>query len=130
VPVPLKPGPFKIELPGILLRRAWPIHQVPPEGRRYKTVFREQTQDETHTACELARTQRNETTLARRDLLQRAAWLFAAAALPRATEWAAEDVSPVMLKLSAYMSEARRLLRYPKKCCKQLRITSSTRSPP
>ena len=48
-----------------------------------------------------------ETTLARRDLLQRAAWTFAAAALPRATELAAEDVSPVMLKLSAYMSEAR-----------------------
>jgi 2-methylcitrate dehydratase PrpD len=50
---------------------------------------------------------RDETTLARRDLLQRAAWTFAAAALPGAAELVAEDVSPVMLKLSAYMSEAR-----------------------
>ena len=48
-----------------------------------------------------------ETSLTRRDLVQRAAWALAAAALPGTTELAADDVSPVMLKLSAYMSEAR-----------------------
>jgi 2-methylcitrate dehydratase PrpD len=45
--------------------------------------------------------------LTRRDLVQRAAWLLAAAALPGGAELAAEDVSPMMLKLSTYMSEAR-----------------------
>src|ERR1700722_19959267 len=48
-----------------------------------------------------------ETNLTRRDLVQRAVWLFAAAALPGGVELAAEDVSPMMLKLSTYMSEAR-----------------------
>ena len=45
--------------------------------------------------------------LTRRGLLQRAAWLTAAAAFPCAAEIAAQDVSPVMTALSAYMSEAR-----------------------
>jgi 2-methylcitrate dehydratase PrpD len=43
----------------------------------------------------------------RRSLLQRAAWVAAAAAFPRGAEIAAQDVSPVMAKLSTYMSEAR-----------------------
>ncbi len=43
----------------------------------------------------------------RRGLLQRAAWLTAAAAFPCAAKLAAEDVSPVMSALSNYMSEAR-----------------------
>ena len=43
----------------------------------------------------------------RRGLLQRAAWLTAAAAFPCAAEIAAQDVSPVMTALSNYMSEAR-----------------------
>ncbi|MCU1341721.1 MAG: hypothetical protein JWN92_1144 [Candidatus Acidoferrum typicum] len=43
----------------------------------------------------------------RRGLLQRAAWLTAAAAFPCAVKLAAEDVSPVMTALSNYMSEAR-----------------------
>src|SRR4029077_15779090 len=43
--------------------------------------------------------------LSRRGLLQRAGWTVAAAALPREL-FAAESVSPVMAKLSAYMSEA------------------------
>src|ERR1700726_3805870 len=43
----------------------------------------------------------------RRGLLQRAAWLSAAAAFPYAANIAAEDVSPVMTALSNYMSEAR-----------------------
>src|SRR6202043_1235102 len=51
------------------------------------------------------------TNLTRRDLVQRAAWALAAAALPGGMKLASEDVnpnvSPVMLKLSAYMSEAR-----------------------
>jgi 2-methylcitrate dehydratase PrpD len=47
-------------------------------------------------------------TLTRRSLLQNAAWLAAAAALPRMALAAAEqDISPVMEKLSAYMAEAR-----------------------
>ncbi len=47
-------------------------------------------------------------TLTRRSLLQNAAWIAAAAALPR-TAWAAaaQDISPVMEKLSAYMADAR-----------------------
>src|SRR5271157_5812715 len=44
--------------------------------------------------------------LTRRELVQRAAWLLAAAAVPSAKNLAAEDVSPAMLKLSNYMSEA------------------------
>jgi 2-methylcitrate dehydratase PrpD len=43
----------------------------------------------------------------RRGLLQRAAWLTAAAAFPCAVKLAAEDISPVMTALSNYMSEAR-----------------------
>src|ERR1700722_18344522 len=43
--------------------------------------------------------------LSRRSLLQRAGWTVAAAALPGGL-FAAESVSPVMAKLSAYMSEA------------------------
>ena len=49
----------------------------------------------------------SERKLTRRDLVQRAAWAFAAATLPSGAGLAAEDVSPVMLKLSTYMSEAR-----------------------
>ena len=49
--------------------------------------------------------------LTRRELVQRTAWALAAVALPGGAELAAEDaspdVSPMMLKLSAYMSEAR-----------------------
>src|SRR6266851_2409619 len=45
--------------------------------------------------------------LTRRSLLQSAAWTLAAATMPRGAELAAQDVSPVMAKLSAYMSEAR-----------------------
>jgi 2-methylcitrate dehydratase PrpD len=53
--------------------------------------------------------------LTRRDLVQRAAWAIAAAALPGRAKLAAQsvspgvspDVSPMMLKLSSYMSEAR-----------------------
>ena len=48
-----------------------------------------------------------EKNLSRRDLMHRAAWVLAAATLPGSAKLAAEDVSPVMLKLSAYMSEAR-----------------------
>ena len=43
--------------------------------------------------------------LSRRNLLQRAGWTVAAAAFPTGV-FAAESVSPVMAKLSAYMSEA------------------------
>jgi 2-methylcitrate dehydratase PrpD len=47
-------------------------------------------------------------TLSRRSLLQNAAWLAAAAAVPRmAWAAAAPEISPVMEKLSAYMTEAR-----------------------
>ncbi len=49
--------------------------------------------------------------LTRRDLVQRAAWVLAAAAIPGGAQLAAQDaganISPMMLKLSAYMSEAR-----------------------
>ena len=49
----------------------------------------------------------NNSGLSRRDLLQRAGWTVAAAALPKAV-FAADNiaVSPVMTKLSTYMSEA------------------------
>jgi hypothetical protein len=47
----------------------------------------------------------NGANLSRRSLLQRAGWTVAAAALPSGV-FAAEGVSPVMAKLSAYMSEA------------------------
>jgi len=47
------------------------------------------------------------TNFTRRGLLQRAAWITAAAAFPCAVEIAAQDVSPVMTALSTYMSEAR-----------------------
>jgi len=51
------------------------------------------------------------TNLTRRDLVQRAAWVLAAAAIPGGAQLAAQDasasISPMMLKLSAYMSEAR-----------------------
>ena len=47
----------------------------------------------------------NGASLSRRNLLQRAGWTVAAAALPSGM-FAAESVSPVMAKLSAYMSEA------------------------
>jgi 2-methylcitrate dehydratase PrpD len=43
--------------------------------------------------------------LSRRNLLQRAGWTVAAAAIPSGV-FAAESVSPVMAKLSTYMSEA------------------------
>ena len=43
--------------------------------------------------------------LSRRSLLQRAGWTVAAAAIPRGV-FATESASPVMAKLSAYMSEA------------------------
>ena len=44
--------------------------------------------------------------LTRRNLLQRAGWTVAAAAIPTVGAWAAPAVSPLMAKLSAYMSEA------------------------
>ncbi len=43
--------------------------------------------------------------LSRRSLLQRAGWTVAAAAIPSGL-FAAESISPVMAKLSTYMSEA------------------------
>src|SRR5579859_3971110 len=43
----------------------------------------------------------------RRSVLQRAAWIGAAAAFPRLPGIAAAEVSPVMARLSSYMSEAR-----------------------
>jgi 2-methylcitrate dehydratase PrpD len=48
---------------------------------------------------------KNSASLTRRTLLQRAGWIVAATALPGEL-FAAESVSPVMAKLSAYMSEA------------------------
>jgi 2-methylcitrate dehydratase PrpD len=45
--------------------------------------------------------------MTRRSLLQHASGAIAAAAFPRGLAMAAESVSPVMTKLSAYMSEAR-----------------------
>src|SRR4030081_3304639 len=47
------------------------------------------------------------TNFTRRGLLQRAAWMTAAAAIPGVAKVAAQDVSPVMTALSVYMSEAR-----------------------
>jgi len=46
-------------------------------------------------------------TLSRRSWLRGIGWSLVAAALPRGTGFAAETISPVMAKLSAYMSEAR-----------------------
>jgi 2-methylcitrate dehydratase PrpD len=43
----------------------------------------------------------------RRSILQRAAWILAAAGLPLEIALSAEDVSPVMAALSKYMAEAR-----------------------
>ena len=52
-----------------------------------------------------------EENLTRRDLVQRVAWVLAAAALPGGARLAAQDtsanISPMMLRLSTYMSEAR-----------------------
>ena len=45
--------------------------------------------------------------LTRRGLLQRAGWAVAAAGLSRVSVLAAENVSPIMARLSSYMSEAR-----------------------
>ena len=45
--------------------------------------------------------------LTRRDLLHRAGWIAAASAFPWGARLYAQDVSPVMTKLSTYMSEAR-----------------------
>src|SRR6202521_3971785 len=47
------------------------------------------------------------TGLTRRGLLQRAGWVAAATALPRSVALGAENISPVMARLSSYMSEAR-----------------------
>ena len=47
------------------------------------------------------------TNFTRRCLLKRAAWITAAATFPGVAELAAQDVSPVMTALAAYMSEAR-----------------------
>jgi 2-methylcitrate dehydratase PrpD len=44
--------------------------------------------------------------LTRRSVLQRAGWTVAAAALPARRLFAAENISPVMEKLSSYMAEA------------------------
>lgn len=46
-------------------------------------------------------------TLSRRRLLQGIGWTIVAGTLPRKAGFAAETISPVMAKLSAYMSEAR-----------------------
>jgi 2-methylcitrate dehydratase PrpD len=62
-----------------------------------------------------SRVSAGEINLTRRNLMRRAAWSIAAAAIPGAAQMAAQDagsnvspnVSPMMLKLSAYMSEAR-----------------------
>src|SRR5712671_3730434 len=43
----------------------------------------------------------------RRGWLRNTAWIIAAGALSRMTAWAAAEISPVMEKLSAYMTEAR-----------------------
>src|SRR6266852_5893189 len=45
--------------------------------------------------------------LTRRRLLQSTGWIIAAGALSRVTAWATAEISPVMEKLSAYMTEAR-----------------------
>ncbi|MCU1342446.1 MAG: MmgE/PrpD family protein [Candidatus Acidoferrum typicum] len=48
-----------------------------------------------------------ETKWTRRSMLERAAWISAASAFPRVPKIFAADVSPVMARLSTYMSEAR-----------------------
>ncbi len=45
--------------------------------------------------------------LTRRELMRRAAWLLAATTVPAGAALAADEISPAMLKLSTYMSEAR-----------------------
>jgi 2-methylcitrate dehydratase PrpD len=45
--------------------------------------------------------------MTRRNLLRNAGWLAGAAAFPRLPTFAADEISPVMVQLSAYMSEAR-----------------------
>jgi 2-methylcitrate dehydratase PrpD len=45
--------------------------------------------------------------LTRRDLVKRGAWTLAAMAIPGSVNLAAQDISPMMQKLSLYMSEAR-----------------------
>jgi 2-methylcitrate dehydratase PrpD len=45
--------------------------------------------------------------LNRRELLQRAAWICAATGLPLGSTLSAQEISPVMIALSKYMSEAR-----------------------
>jgi len=50
---------------------------------------------------------KSEKNLTRRDLLKRGVWVLAATAIPGAVKLAAENISPMMLKLSTYMSEAR-----------------------
>jgi len=45
--------------------------------------------------------------LTRRNWLRSTAWIIAAGAFSRVTAWAAAEISPVMDKLSAYMTEAR-----------------------
>lgn len=45
--------------------------------------------------------------MTRRGWLQHAAWITATAAFPQVAKAAAEDISPVMAKLSTYMAEAR-----------------------
>src|SRR5665213_2942260 len=45
--------------------------------------------------------------LSRRDLVKRGAWALAATAIPGGVNLAAQEISPMMQKLSTYMSEAR-----------------------
>src|SRR5258708_13355614 len=45
--------------------------------------------------------------LTRRSWLQSTGWIIAAGAFSRVTAWAAAEISPVMEKLSTYMTEAR-----------------------
>jgi hypothetical protein len=47
--------------------------------------------------------------LTRRGLLKRAAWILPASVFLDSWEAAAQDVSPVMVKLSSYMAEARNM---------------------
>ena len=56
--------------------------------------------------CDSLRSTRG-TSLTRRGLLQRAGWAAAATALPRSITLGADSVSPVMVRLSSYMSDAR-----------------------
>ena len=70
--------------------------------------------------------------LTRRELVQRAAWLAAATALPGGMKLAAADssadISPVMLELSAYISEARNSA-LPARVSRKPSTTSWTPSP-